>query len=89
MPELKELVINTTPILALIAAAGSLDMLPLLYRRVWVSGEVCREIRVGGLAAQEKPARHPFSAIAELVRSRQSRRDSVGFAAWHPFGGCR
>ena len=27
MPETKELVINTTPILALIAAAGSLDML--------------------------------------------------------------
>ena len=30
MPETKELVINTTPLIALIAAAGSLDMLPLL-----------------------------------------------------------
>ena len=48
MPETKELVINTTPILALIAAAGSLDMLPLLYRRVWVPWEVCREIQAGG-----------------------------------------
>lgn len=48
MPETKELVINTTPILALIAAAGSLDMLPLLYRRVWVPCEVCREIQAGG-----------------------------------------
>ena len=48
MPDPKELVINTTPILALIAAAGSLDMLPLLYRRVWVPWEVCLEIRVGG-----------------------------------------
>ena len=48
MPESKELVINTTPILALIAAVGSLDMLPLLYRRVWVPWEVCREIEVGG-----------------------------------------
>ena len=49
MPETKELVINTTPILALIAAAGSLDMLPLLYLRVWVSCEVCREIQAGGV----------------------------------------
>ena len=49
MPETKEVVINTTPILALIAAAGSLDMLPLLYHRVWVPWEVCREIQAGGV----------------------------------------
>ena len=48
MPEKKELVINTTPIISLIAATGSLDMLPLLYRRVWVPFEVCREIHAGG-----------------------------------------
>jgi predicted nucleic acid-binding protein len=48
MPETKELVINTTPLLALIAAAGSLDMLPLPYRRVWVPCEVCQEIQAGG-----------------------------------------
>jgi predicted nucleic acid-binding protein len=49
MPETtKEIVINTTPILSLIAATGSLDMLPLLYSRVWVPWEVCREIHVGG-----------------------------------------
>jgi len=42
-------VINATPILALIAAAGSLDMLPLLYHRVWVPWEVCREIQAGGV----------------------------------------
>jgi predicted nucleic acid-binding protein len=48
MPETKELIINTTPILPLIAAAGSLDMLPRLYRRVWVPWEVCREIQAGG-----------------------------------------
>ena len=44
----KELVINTTPILALIAAVGSLDMLPLLYGRVWVPWEVCQEVHAGG-----------------------------------------
>jgi predicted nucleic acid-binding protein len=48
MPEAKEIVINTTPILSLIAATGSLDMLPLLYSRVWVPWEVCQEIQVGG-----------------------------------------
>lgn len=48
MPEAKELVINTTPIITLIAATGSLDMLPLLYNRVWVPFEVCREIQAGG-----------------------------------------
>lgn len=48
MPDTKEIVINTTPILSLIAATGTLDMLPLLYSRVWVPWEVCREIHVGG-----------------------------------------
>ena len=48
MPEERELVINTTPIISLIAATGSLDMLPLLYRRVWVPFEVCREIHAAG-----------------------------------------
>ncbi|MDP3878614.1 MAG: DUF3368 domain-containing protein [Methylobacter sp.] len=48
MPEKKVLVINTTPIISLIAATGSLEMLPLLYRRVLVPVEVCREIEAGG-----------------------------------------
>ncbi len=48
MPESKELVINTTPIISLIAATGSLELLPLLYSRVWVPFEVCREIQAGG-----------------------------------------
>ena len=49
MLEKKELVINTTPIISLIAATGSLDMLPLLYSRVWVPFEVCKEIHAGGV----------------------------------------
>ena len=49
MLEKKELVINTTPIISLIAATGSLDMLPLLYSRVWVPFEVCKEIQAGGV----------------------------------------
>jgi len=48
MPETKEVVINTTPILSLVAATGLLDMLPLLYSRVWLPWEVCQEIHAGG-----------------------------------------
>ncbi|MDD5472015.1 MAG: hypothetical protein PHP05_08890 [Sideroxydans sp.] len=42
------LVTNTTPLLALTAATGSLDVLRFLYRRVVVPYEVAQEVRVGG-----------------------------------------
>jgi len=42
MPETKELVINTGPLLALIAGVGDLSLLELLYKRVLVSFEVCQ-----------------------------------------------
>ena len=48
MPEEKELVLNTTPIISSIAATGSLYTLTLLYSLVWVPFEVCREIYAGG-----------------------------------------
>lgn len=48
MPETKELVINTGPLLALIAGVGDLSLLELLYKRVLVSFEVCQEIEAGG-----------------------------------------
>jgi predicted nucleic acid-binding protein len=41
-------VINTTPIIALTAATGSLDVLRTLYTRVMVPHEVAEEIRAGG-----------------------------------------
>ncbi len=44
----KELVINTTPLLSLLAGLGNLDVLPFLYSRVYVPFEVCQEILVGG-----------------------------------------
>jgi predicted nucleic acid-binding protein len=40
MPE-SAIVINTGPILALIAATGDLSLLPKLYSRVIVPREVC------------------------------------------------
>jgi len=48
MPEAEELVINTGPLLALIAGVGDLSLLELLYKRVLVPFEVCQEIEAGG-----------------------------------------
>lgn len=42
------LVTNTTPLIALAAATGSLDILQFLYSRVVVPLEVAQEVRVGG-----------------------------------------
>lgn len=47
MPETQELVINTSPMIALVAALGDLRVLQM-YHRVWVPFEVCQEIAVGG-----------------------------------------
>ncbi len=42
------LVTNTTPLIALAAATGHLDILRFLYSRVVVPLEVAQEVRVGG-----------------------------------------
>jgi predicted nucleic acid-binding protein len=49
MHELAQAVVtNTTPLIALTAATGSLEALRFLYSRVVVPYEVAQEIRVGG-----------------------------------------
>ena len=48
MPETDALVINTGPLLALIAGIGNLSVLEMLYKRVFVPLEVCQEIEAGG-----------------------------------------
>ena len=50
------LVTNTTPLIALAAATGSLDVLRFLYRQVVVPYEVAQEVRAGG--------RHAFGVDA-------------------------
>ena len=52
MPE-RELVLvtNTTPLISLAAATGSLEALRLLYRRVVVPLEVADEVKAGGARA--------------------------------------
>lgn len=48
MPDPRAVVINTGPLLALIAALGDLRLLQAMYRRVLVPLEVCEEIGAGG-----------------------------------------
>lgn len=42
-----EIVINTSPLIALVAALGDLSLLESLYTSVWVPFEVCQEILTG------------------------------------------
>lgn len=52
MPERGQvLVTNTTPLIALAAATGDLEVLRFLYRRVVVPLEVAEEVRAGGARA--------------------------------------
>jgi len=48
MPERKDLVINTGPIIAIVAAFNDLRVLEFLYRKVLVPYEVCQEIEAKG-----------------------------------------
>lgn len=50
MPDTQEIVINTSPLISLIAAWGSLDRLQSLYQEVRVPFEVRQEILKGGLS---------------------------------------
>ncbi len=50
MPETEKVVINTEPLLALIAGIGDLSLLKLLYKCVLVPFEVCQEIEAGGIS---------------------------------------
>ena len=45
---MRDIVINTGPIIALVAATDSLEWLPELYRRIFIPYEVFQEIEAGG-----------------------------------------
>lgn len=78
MPETQEIVINTGPMIAIVAALGDLEVLKI-YRRVCVPLEVCGEITTGEssrFAALEFEAAHwlenwkqPLSLSAMLLNS--------------------
>lgn len=48
MPERKRIVINTSPLISLVAAMGDLNILHFLYAEVFVPFEVSQEITAGG-----------------------------------------
>jgi predicted nucleic acid-binding protein len=56
MPSPEKMVINTSPLISLVAALGELRILDVLYRQVLVPFEVCQEILQGsasGFAVSE------------------------------------
>lgn len=65
MPKPNQIVINTGPIIALVAALGDLDVLSFLYQRVWVPLEVADEILANNA---EKFAAKEFAAASWLEK---------------------
>lgn len=61
---MRDIVINTGPIIALVSAAGSLDWLPSLYRKILIPFEVLQEIEAGG---QGNPEILALNLIADRV----------------------
>jgi predicted nucleic acid-binding protein len=78
MPETQEIVINTSPLIALVAALGHLRVLQI-YQQVWVPFEVGQEIAAGGavqFALAEFEAAHwlkkcpgPTNTAADLLNT--------------------
>jgi predicted nucleic acid-binding protein len=61
MPETQRIVINTSPLIALVSALGDLSVLQSLYTQVLVPFEVCQELLAGGFsefAVKEFEAAH-------------------------------
>ena len=53
---MRDIVINTGPIIALVTATGSLEWLPSLYRKILIPFEVLKEIEAGGQGNPESCA---------------------------------
>jgi predicted nucleic acid-binding protein len=74
MPEAHEIVINTGPIIAIVAALGDLSVLQI-YRRTWVPLEVSCEIASGGAT---RFALAEFEAAHWLEKSRKPLNIAAG-----------
>jgi len=69
---MRDIVVNTGPIIALAAATESLEWLSSLYGRIIIPYEVCKEIEAGGLGNPETLA---LRAIKDLVMMRDENAD--------------
>jgi len=64
---MREIVINTGPVITLIAATISLDWLSKMYQNVWIPHEVDKEIAVSISGAPEQEAlRHAVDVVRIL-----------------------
>ncbi|WP_427160114.1 DUF3368 domain-containing protein [Aliinostoc sp. HNIBRCY26] len=55
MPKTEKIVINTAPLISIVAALGDLEVLRSLYAQVLVPCEVCQEIIAGGTSGFAVP----------------------------------
>jgi predicted nucleic acid-binding protein len=67
MPDLKDIVINTGPLLALIAAQGSLSILERLYRHVLVPYEVKMELTGQSIEQMQKKDIYLSASLIDIV----------------------
>ncbi|WP_392435842.1 DUF3368 domain-containing protein [Chlorogloeopsis fritschii PCC 9212] len=66
MPKTEKIVINTAPLISIVAALGDLEVLRSLYAQVLVPFEVCQEIIAGGTSGFAVPE---FEAANWLEKS--------------------
>ena len=64
---MREIVINTGPVIALVAATGTLDWLSGIYDAVWVPHEVDVEIRAGGSGVPEPEALQRAANVIHIL----------------------
>ena len=65
---MRDIVINTGPLIALVAATDSLEWLPKLYGRIVVPTEVSKEIEAGGSRNPEYTALQAVSAFFHSIQ---------------------
>jgi predicted nucleic acid-binding protein len=63
---MRDIVINTGPIIGLVAGAGSLEWLPTLYGRILIPCEVYQEIEAGGSGNPEILALHEIRSLIQI-----------------------
>lgn len=64
---MREIVINTGPVIALVAATGTLEWLTEIYGAIWVPYEVDTEIRAGGTDVPELEALRGAANVIHIL----------------------
>lgn len=67
---MREIVVNTGPIIALVAATQSIEWLPSLYDRILIPYEVVLEIEAGGIGNPETLALHGIKELVTIVQQK-------------------